>query len=640
MRGMALWIGMGWLGMMAEPLMAVSDRAWAASGEGGSAQALQQLDEAQTWDLEAIYPTPQAWAQAYEAFEAKLAQVTAFSGKLGRDAKTLLDFLEQYEAVTKELDRLVSYASMRSDEDTRRAADQRRLQEASQLVTRAMAALSFVHPEIQALGQDTIAAFVAQQDGLKPFRFHLEEILRMKPHTLEQDQEQLLAMAGQLGEAPGAIYRVLTNAELPWPEVTLPDGQRLLLDQAGYAKGRALPDRASRKLVFDRFWGLWQGYSKTLGTALYQQMQRDSFFARARHYDSALEAALYPNDIPEGVYHALLQAANAHLGTLQRYLRLRQRLLGLEDLAYYDVYPPLVPGERHFTIEEAKKLVLQAVKPLGETYQRAMRQGFEQRWMDVYPRTGKRSGAYMNGGVYDVHPFVLMNYQDDYESVSTLAHEWGHAMHSYLANGAQRYINAQYPIFLAEVASTFNEALLLRAMLEQSRNDEDRLFYLGNALEQLRGTFFRQAMFAEFEYKAHQAIEQGAGYTGEDFTTLYGELVRRYHGAADGVMHIDDRYTVEWAYIPHFYSAYYVYQYATSVAAASLLAEEVLEHRQGAAERYLRLLSAGGSAHPYELLKEAGVDLAEAAPYEALMRRMEGIMDQMEAILAKRQAAS
>ena len=629
MRGMVLWFGMGWIGMMTEPV-------WSASQDGASAPAAHPAHEADIWNLEAIYPTPQAWEESCRAFDAQLAQVTALAGKLGRDARTLLDFLEQYESVYKELDRLASYASMRSDEDTRRAADQRRLQEAHQLVTKTMAALSFVHPEIQGLGKEAVERLVAQEEGLKPFRFQLEEILRMKPHTLDQGQEQLLAMAGQLGDAPSAIYRVLTNAELPWPEMTLPDGKKLLLDQAGYARGRALPDRQARKQVFDDFWGLWQGYSKTLGTALYQQMQRDSFFARARHYDSALAAALYPNNIPQGVYHALLEAANAHLATLQRYFRLRQRLLGLKDLAYYDVYPPLVPGERHFTIEEAKKLVLQAVQPLGETYQQAMRQGFEQRWMDVYPRTGKRSGAYMNGGVYDVHPFVLMNYQDDYESVSTLAHEWGHAMHSHLANGAQRYVNAQYPIFLAEIASTFNEALLLRAMLDQSRNDDDRLFYLGNALEQLRGTFFRQTMFAEFEYKAHQAIEQGAGYTGEDFTRLYAELVRRYHGEAEGVMHIDDRYTVEWAYIPHFYSAYYVYQYATSVAAASLLAEEVLEQHQGAVERYLRLLRAGGSGNAYELLKEAGVDLAEAAPYEALIRRMEHIMDQMETILAKR----
>jgi oligoendopeptidase F len=306
------------------------------------------------------------------------------------------------------------------------------------------------------------------------------------------------------------------------------------------------------------------------------------------------------------------------------------------EMRYYDIYPPLVTGEYSYSLEDAKRLTLDAVKPLGDEYVAALSKGFESRWMDVYPRPRKQSGAHMAGYAYDVHPYLLLNYTGNYESVTTLAHEWGHAMHSYFANSTQPFATANYAIVTAEIASTLNEALLLEHMLKTAKTDDERLLYLGSALEGLRATFFRQAMFAEFEREVHARVDRGEPMTGARFTQIYGDILRRYHGEKEGVMKIDDLYAVEWSYIPHFYTNFYVYQYATSIAASSLFAEAILKGEPGARERYLNLLKSGGSDYPYELVKKAGVDLATAAPYEALVTRMNRIMDEMEAILARK----
>jgi oligoendopeptidase F len=339
------------------------------------------------------------------------------------------------------------------------------------------------------------------------------------------------------------------------------------------------------------------------------------------------------------VYRTLVAEANRALPTLHRAFRLRGTLLGIPDLAYHDIYPPLVSDlDTAFPIYRGESLVLEALAPLGKEYVATVRRGFASRWMDVYPRPGKRSGAYSNGSAYDVHPYVLMNYNDDYESVSTLAHEWGHAMHSHLANEAQPYPSADYSIFIAEVASTFNEALLLRRSLDDAASDDERLFLLGSYVENLRGTYFRQTMFAEFELATHEVVERGEALTGERLSAMYGELLRRYHGHDQGVMRIDDAYTVEWAFIPHFYYNFYVYQYATSLAASTQLARAVLAGDTTARDRYLALLSSGGSRYPYELLEEAGVDLASPAPYRALEAQMTWAMDEIETIVARREA--
>jgi oligoendopeptidase F len=383
----------------------------------------------------------------------------------------------------------------------------------------------------------------------------------------------------------------------------------------------------------DAFFGALKAFERTTGVTYYGQLKDDAVHARVRHYSDSLHAALDRTNLPPAVYDQLVAQANATLPTLHRYFRLRARMLGVPQMRYYDIYPPLVAGSRRFGLAEAKADVLAAVAPLGERYVAGLRKGFDGGWMDAYPRPRKRSGAYMNGTAYDLHPFLLLNYNGDYESVSTLAHEWGHAMHTVLANAAQPFQTARYATFTAEIASTVNEALLLEHMLQKAQDDDERLLYLGSALEQLRGTFFRQAMFAEFEREVHARADRGEALSGASFTRIYGELLRRHHGDA---VAIDDLYAVEWSYIPHFYRGFYVFQYATSIAAASLFAERILAGDAGARERYLAMLEAGGSDYPYELVKRAGVDLAQPAPYQALTRRMDAVMDRIEAILAKR----
>jgi oligoendopeptidase F len=479
---------------------------------------------------------------------------------------------------------------------------------------------------------------VAAEPRLEIYAHPLDDILRRAPHTLDSDREKLLASTNLLAGTPATVYNILTGAELPWPTVTLADGREVRIDQAAYTKYRAAPNREDRKKVYEAFWGKWAEFEQTMGVALYAELKKDLFYGQVRNYPSCLARALDADNVPETVYRTLIDTANANLPTLHRYLKLRGRMLGIDDLRYHDLYPPLVASDRVFPIEKGKRLVLEAVRPLGDDYAAIVETGFGNRWMDTYPRPGKRSGAYSSSGAYDVHPYVLMNYNDDYESVSTLAHEWGHAMHGNLANEAQPFPTAHYAIFVAEVASTFNEALLLEHVLKNAESDEERLYYLGSALEGLRMTFFRQTMFAEYELEIHELVERGEALSGERFTALYAELLERYHGHDAGVVTIDDAYALEWAYIPHFYYDFYVYKYATSIAAGSLFAREILDGKAGARDRYLEVLRAGGSKYPYDMLREAGVDLATPAPYEALIARMNAIMDQIEVILEKQRA--
>ena len=605
------------------------------------AQAPAKAPEKYRWNLNDLYATPAGFDAARQRFAGRLAEFDAHRGTLGRSPAAMQSALDLYFGLAKEFGRIISYASMRSDEDTRVPEALGARQEVMQLGAQFAAASSWIPPEVLALPAGTVARFVKEAPGLAPYRFFLEDIERQRAHTLSQPEEKLLAEAGLVTPAPSTIYGILANADVPFPEVTLANGQKVRLDQAGYAKYRALPDRADRIVVFREFWKTFKAYERTFGTTLDAEVKRDLFYARARNYPSCLAAAVDGSNVPESVYRTLISEANHALPTLQRAFKLRAKLLGIPDLAYYDIYPPLVKHvDMNFPIEKGEALVLEALAPLGPEYVATVRKGFASRWMDAYPQPGKRSGAYSNGSAYDVHPYVLANYNDDYESVSTVAHEWGHAMHSYLANQAQPYPTADYSIFMAEVASTFNEALLLRRMLSQASSDDARLFLLGNYLENLRGTFFRQAMFAEFELTIHEAAERGEALTGAKLTKIYGDLLRRYHGSEAGVVRIPDEVTVEWAYIPHFYMNFYVYQYATSLAASTQLAREVLDGQPGARERYLGLLKAGGSRYPYELLKEAGVDLATPAPYRALEAQMNWAMDEIDTIVARRPAAA
>ena len=588
------------------------------------------------WNLAAIYPSVDAWQQDATRLEGQYADLAKCKGQLGRSAARLRECFDLQADVSKRLSRLFSYAGNLSSEDTGNPASLQLRQRASVLLTRFREASSFVSPEVLAIGRERVAQFQREEPGLEPYRQSLDNILRQASHTLDAAGEAILAQYTLAGNQSSATYQILANAEMPWPTVTLSDGTQVKVDHSGYEKHRQAKNRDDRKKVMDAFFGQWKQFERTLGTTFYGDLKEDTVLARVRKYPDSLTRSLDGTNVPRAVYDTLITSTNEHLPTLHRYFRLRAKMLGVEQMRYYDIYPPLVPAGREYPIDEGIALTLAAVRPLGSDYVAAMKKGFESRWMDVYPRPRKQSGAYMNPGAYDVHPFVLMNYANDYASVSTLAHEWGHAMHSYLANRAQPFVDAGYGIFTAEIASTVNEVLLLDHMLKVAKTDDERLLYLGSALENLRATFFRQAMFAEFEQKVHAIVDGGQPVTGDTLTRTYGEILRRYHGDAQGVVKIDDLYAVEWAYIPHFYSSFYVFQYATSIAAGALFADEILAGKPGARERYLGMLAAGGSGYAYDLVKAAGVDLATRAPYDAIARRMDRIMDEIEKILARR----
>ncbi len=585
------------------------------------------------WRLEDIFPDPASWEAALRELGADPGRLKPFQGRLGEGPEVLAACLDVYHDATRRLYAVSSYASMRYHEDTRVGETAEMEQKARLAGTRLSEAASFIDPEILSIGEGRVRSWLEEAPSLAVYRHGIADLLRRAPHTLTGAEEGIIAAAGLVTDAPYAVYGMLANADLPWPEIRLSDGTAVRLDQSAYTRYRSAPGREDRRRVFDAFWGAWRGYARTFGATLYAQVKKDLFHARVRRYPNALASALDADNIPESVYRTLVREADRGLPVLHRYFRLRGRMLGIEEMRYFDIYPPLVASDRKIPIEEAKRIVLEAAAPLGPESVSILERGFGERWMDVYPRPGKRPGAYMSGHVYDVHPYVLMNYNEDYESVSTLAHEWGHALHSHLANRAQPFATAGYSIFTAEVASTLQEALLLDRMLRSATDRSERLFFLGHALEGLRGTFFRQAMFAEFELAIHEAVEAGEALSSDRLTAMYADLLRRYHGHAAGIVRIDDDYTVEWAYIPHFYYNFYVYQYATSISASALLAEGIVAGDPAAIERFLGLLRAGGSDYAYELLREAGVDLASPEPYRSLLRRMDAIMDEIEALL-------
>lgn len=600
-----------------------------------AAEPVGAVNPADVWDLTLLYKDDAAWRSAKDHVATEIPKIKNYQGRLGESAATLRESLDFIFGLRKEFARLSVYASLSRDENTRNATALERTQELGLLGTQFSRATSFFNPELLAVGETKVRGFLDTEPGLASYRFPVLEILRAAPHTLGTEAEGVLSAASLITGAPTSFYGILADADMPWPTIKLSDGTDARLDQSGYTKWRAVPNRADRQAVFEAFWAKFHEYERTFGVTLFAQVKTDWFRATARKYPTSLAAALDDDNVPEAVYRTLLAETNANLPTLHRYFKLRGRMLGISDLHYWDIYPPIVKLDKAFPLATGKSLVIAAEQPLGPDYVAQFTASLNARYTHVYPQPGKRSGAYMNPGAYDVHPYVLTNYNDDYESVSTIAHEWGHGMHSLLANHSQPFPTADYSIFVAEIASTLNENLLLAHMLKVAQNDEEKLYYLGSALEGLRGTFFRQAMFAEFELAIHEQVEKGGSLSGQQLTKIYGELLRRYHGDALGVLKIDDLVTVEWAYIPHFYRDFYVYQYATSIAASSAFADRILKGEPGAVDTYLGMLKAGGSDHPYELVKHAGVDLATPVPYRALAAHMNAIMDQIEAILAK-----
>ena len=598
-----------------------------------TAQDAAPVPEQIEWDLTEIYPSFEAWDTTRGELAARVDALAAYRGRLGESAATLREALDAISGAEKELSRLYVFAFLKADEDRRVSEDQERRGLAAALLSEFGEAVAFLSPELLSVGSETIERYLAEEPGLAKHAFNIRNILRQAPHTLSDESEQVIAATGPVVQGAERIYAMLTSSDLPFPKVTLSTGEEITLDQAAYSLHRASFNRADRKLVFDTFWGAWKGYETSIGQTLDTQVKAHVFQAKVRRYDSALDAALSGPNIPTAVYHTLVAAAHRHLPSLHRYFKIRQRMLGLDDLHYYDIYPPLVASERTFDIDESKALTLASAAPLGEHYLDLLREGFAGNWMHVYPQAGKAPGAYMYGSVYDVHPFLLLNHNGQFNDVSTFTHEWGHAIHTMLSTERNPYETSSYATFTAEIASTTNEVLLQEYMLGQDISDNERLFYLGTALEAARGTFFRQVMFAEFELKIHEMVEAGEALSGQKMSEVYEGLLRQYHGADDDVLAIDPAYAVEWAFIPHFYRNFYVFQYATSIAGGTMFAERFLTGDEQARDDYLAVLAAGGSRHAYDLLREYGIDLAADAPYDALIARMDRVMDQIEAIL-------
>ncbi|MEO1188699.1 MAG: M3 family oligoendopeptidase [Pseudomonadota bacterium] len=493
---------------------------------------------------------------------------------------------------------------------------------------------------VQALGEDQVEAWIAEEPRLAPHAFGLRETLRAAPHTLSPEGESLMAAASVALGGAQRIYSQLKNSDIPWPTITLSTGEELRLDAAGYVKGRAAPNREDRIAVFETYFDTYAQFESSLGEALNSQVQRQVFTAAQRNYDSALEAALADDNIPREVYDTLLSEVNAALPTLHRYFNLRARILGVEDFGFHDIYPNLVATDLEFDLDQSAQIAAAASEAFGTEYVQSLCLAMSGGTTHAYPSQGKRSGAYMSGSVYDVGPYVLLNHQDTYDSASTFIHEWGHGMHTILANEAQPFETARYSIFIAETAAITKEVLAQERMLDAATSDAERLFFLGYALEQMRGTYFRQTQFAEFEAAIHAEVESGGSLTGARMTEIYRDIFNRYYGVEEGVTIVPDSYNYEWAYIPHFFYNFYVYQYSTSLAAAVYYADKIREGDEETTQAYLEMLAAGGSGHPYDLKLKTGLDMASPAPYQAVEARMNRIMDEIEAILDRQDSGA
>ena len=590
--------------------------------------------EENLWAISDLYSTDAAWREDLKEFRTQVEQLKAFEGRLGQNAELLLAYLKQNEAAMVRLDRLANYAQRKNDEDTRVPEYQAMTDQLMAVWVEAGAATAFETPEILCIDEARLEEFFRQAPELEGFRRYLTRIRRRRAHILSDAEERLLAAAGEMAGAPDTIYSVFSDADLRFDDAIDAAGRAHPLSQGTYLTYMQSSDRALRKSAFEAMYRAMGAYQNTLAATLSAQVKQLQFFAKARRYDSALEASLDQNEVPVSVYHNLIETVHRHLGKLHRYTALRKQALGLEELHMYDLYTPLVADcDEKVTYEQAKQAVYEALAPMGEDYRAILREGFENRWIDVYENVGKRSGAYSAGA--RVHPFVLLNFTGDLDSQFTLAHEMGHAIHSYLSNRTQRPIDSDYVIFVAEVASTCNEALFMEHLLSRTTDKKQRAYLLNHFLEQFRATLYRQTMFAEFELRIGQLNQQGEALTAQRLCQEYRALNAQYFG--DAVV-LDEQIDLEWARIPHFYYDYYVFQYATGYAAAIALSRRILREGQPAVEDYLRFLSGGCSQDPISLLKLAGVDLSTPQPVEQALELFGELLDEMQALLEELKA--
>ncbi len=599
----------------------------------------KDVPEKHKWKTTHLFPSDAAWVKERKALPAAMKEITACKGKLREGKGTVKSCLDRLFATQKRLARLANYAHRRYDEDTRVGKYQEMKEVVDKVATAFAEASAFVQPELLALPAAKLQEMIKDKSFADYDQF-LRDILRLKPHILSPSEEGLLAATSLMRDTGHNVYSALSAADLKFPTIKDEKGKPVQLTQSLFTKYRASADRKVRRAAFDALFKTFEAYKNTFASLLSAQVNANIVYASARKYRTSLEAALDAGNIPTSVYHNMIKAVNKHLPSLHRYLKLRQKLLGLDELRYFDMYPPMIKKvDLKYPYEQAPAILVEAMKPLGKDYVAALAKGLEPAsgWVDPFPNLGKRSGAYMDGSAYDVHPFVLGNYMGDYNSLGMLAHEYGHALHSYSTNKKQPYAKCDYSIFVAEVASTTNEALLMKHMLRTVQDPKPRLYLLGEQLENFRQTLFRQAMFAEFELGLYQRAEKKEALSADQITKLYLEVVRKYYGEAQGVVKVNDVYGMEWAYIPHFYYNYYVFQYVTGITAATALGEMISgKDGEKAAARYVQhLLQAGSSDYPITLLKNAGVDLTTTRPYDTAMKVFNAALDEAEQLVAK-----
>ncbi|WP_121820553.1 oligoendopeptidase F [Halostella salina] len=584
-----------------------------------------EIDTEYKWDLESVYATDEEWEEAYEAVAERVDDLSAYEGRVTEDGETLLEVLELRDSIMREVSNVAAYARMRRDEDTRDQEYQALTARAQSLHSDAASAASFIEPEIQERTREELDEMVAATEGLERYEHYLDDVLRMKEHTRSAEVEELLAELGEVTHGTGEVYNMLTNADMEFPTVEDPDGDAVEISLSNFTTLQKRQDREFRQEVYEQFYDEWETVRNAVGTAYKNSVKADVKEARARGYDTAREAALDGPNIPADVYDNLVDTARENLDTLHRHADLKREALGVDELRMWDLYMPMTESESpEVTYEEAKDYVVEAVAALGEDYQSRVAEGLESRWVDVYENRGKQAGAY-SSGTYDTQPFILMNYQDDIASMYTLAHELGHSLHSQYTSETQPYVYSDYEIFVAEVASTVNEALLTHHLLDTVEDPEFRRHVLNEYLERFRSTLYRQTMFADFEHRVHQLEENDEAITPDRLDQVYGDLKAEFYEPAV----VDDRIAREWMRIPHFYRAYYVFQYSTGISAAVALAQGILEEGEPAAERYIEFLQRGSREYPLELLRHAGVDMRSPEPVQRALDEYDEHLDEM-----------
>ena len=587
----------------------------------------EEVRREDTWALEDLYKSDGEWEADFQRLSEKIPDLAAYEGRLGESAQTVLEMQRKSDELNMLAEKVYVYANQRLHEDTDNGKYQELANRAQGLLVRLTEAGAYIEPEILGLPEGTVERFLMENDELMAYRQYFENMIRQKEHVLDRGREEMLAAVGELAEGPKDVFTMFNNADLRFPEITGEKGEPVEVTHGRYMTLLKSRNRRVRREAFEALYGMYGKYRNTLAAAYRANVKQEVFFGKMRGYSSDLEAALDRSHIPVAVYDNLIEAVHGYLPQMYRYVELRKKLLGVEELHMYDLYVPIVPDDgQRIPFSRAKEMVLQGLAPMGEEYLGLLREGFSSRWIDVYENQGKKSGAY-SWGAYGTHPYVLLNYEENLGSVFTLAHEMGHALHSWYSDASQPYIYAGYKIFVAEVASTCNEALLIHHLIRTAEGPKQKAYLINYFLEQFRTTLFRQTMFAEFEKITHGMQERGEALTADRLCGIYHGLNREYFGEN---ICIDQEIGLEWARIPHFYTPFYVYQYATGFSAAIALSRRILEEGAPAAEEYRDFLKGGSSGYPLDLLRMAGVDMEQKGPVEDALGVFTQYLDEME----------